>query len=150
MEYEYCLCTRHKTCRNETITILNKEIIMKKNIIIAVLLTVSGALSAYIYLNLNHHSKESIEHVDTEFCARHNISEGGCPWCDPSLIEKMGMCQEHNVPEALCSRCNADLIYGFKAENDWCAGHLLPESQCTICNGEGHPKCVNSSSDSRS
>jgi len=63
----------------------------------------------------------------------HQLAEADCPWCDKSLIERMGQCGGHGVPEALCSRCNAALIPGFKAEGDWCAGHGLPESQCKRC-----------------
>ncbi len=69
-----------------------------------------------------------------EMCARHQIPERDCPWCDPSLIETKGQCRGHGVPEALCSRCDARLVAGFKAEGDWCAGHGVPESQCEICN----------------
>jgi cobalt-zinc-cadmium efflux system membrane fusion protein len=69
-----------------------------------------------------------------EMCARHQIPERDCPWCDPSLIEKKGQCPGHGVPEALCAKCDPRLVAGFKAEGDWCAGHGVPESQCAICN----------------
>lgn len=68
-------------------------------------------------------------------CNKHKIAADSCPFCDKSLIEKLGMCPGHKVPEALCSRCNPDLIPAFKAENDWCEPHKLPESQCQICLG---------------
>jgi len=71
--------------------------------------------------------------ADGAFCGKHQLAEADCPWCDTSLIEKLGHCGGHDVPEALCSRCNASLIPGFKAEGDWCAGHDLPESQCAKC-----------------
>ncbi len=110
---------------------------MKKNILIAVLLMVAGAVAAFMYVNFNRQPKKTVSAQKAEFCARHQISESNCPWCDPSLIEKMGMCVGHDVPEALCSRCNTLLIAGFKAEGDWCAGHNLPESQCKLCQA-GH------------
>jgi hypothetical protein len=108
---------------------------MKKNILIAVLLVIVGAGGTFMYLNLNRPPKSSVLKPDTAFCTEHQIAEKDCPWCNASLIEKMGMCPEHGVPEALCSRCNLALIPGFKAEKDWCAGHGLPESQCVLCKG---------------
>ena len=84
----------------------------------------------------------STEHdtgADGAFCARHQLPEADCPWCDRSLIEAKGHCGEHDVAEALCSRCNPALIPGFKAENDWCAGHGVPESQCALCKGGDLP-----------
>ena len=74
------------------------------------------------------------ELAEKRTCAKHQIAQ--CPFCDTSLIQKMGQCIGHGVPEALCSRCNPTLIPGFKAEGDWCGGHNLPESQCLICNPE--------------
>ena len=67
-------------------------------------------------------------------CDEHHVPESICPFCDPSLIEKLGHCGGHDVPEAFCTRCNAALIPAFKAEGDWCAEHGLPESQCLKCN----------------
>lgn len=98
---------------------------MKKNVIVALLLVLLGTGGNGFYIT-------SVQ--ATEFCFEHQIAEKDCPWCDPSLVEKMGWCPEHGVPEALCSRCNPALIAGFEAEGDWCAGHDVPESQCTICN----------------
>jgi cobalt-zinc-cadmium efflux system membrane fusion protein len=69
-------------------------------------------------------------------CARHGVPASRCPFCDRSLIEKLGMCGGHGVPEALCTRCNPEIIPAFKVEGDWCAEHGLPESQCLICMGE--------------
>ncbi len=64
----------------------------------------------------------------------HGLSGGNCPFCDESIIEKMGQCVGHGVPEAFCTRCNTYLITAFKTIGDWCAAHNIPESQCTICN----------------
>ncbi len=74
------------------------------------------------------------------FCDEHQIAEAQCPFCDPSLIEKLGHCSEHGVPEALCYQCNPALIPAFKATGDWCGGHDRPESQCYICNPELAPE----------
>ncbi len=84
-------------------------------------------------------SAEQNAGADGAFCAHHQLAEADCPWCDTSLLEKLGQCGGHGVPEALCSRCNATLIPGFKAENDWCAGHDVPESQCVICDPSRAP-----------
>ncbi len=100
---------------------------MLKQISISIIFVGIGALGAVYYMN--HHGQVH----GGEFCSEHSISEAECPWCDTSLISKLGMCPEHKVLEALCSRCNKKLIAGFKAENDWCAGHGLPESQCAKC-----------------
>ena len=67
-------------------------------------------------------------------CVEHGVAESRCPWCDPSLVESMGMCGGHQVPEAFCWLCTPALVTGFKAENDWCGEHDLPESQCRLCN----------------
>jgi membrane fusion protein, heavy metal efflux system len=107
---------------------------MKKYILIAVTLVIAGAVGALLYLNLDRSDESAIPDSQPAFCARHQIAEKDCPWCDPSLVEKLGMCPGHGVPEALCSRCNPALIPGFKAEGDWCEGHAVPESQCTQCN----------------
>ena len=64
----------------------------------------------------------------------HGLSSENCPFCDPSLVERLGQCAEHGVPEAFCTRCNSSLVVAFKATGDWCAEHDLPESQCRICN----------------
>ncbi len=114
---------------------------MKKNIIIALLLMVAGAATALMYLNFTNQSEKVAFSQKDEFCYQHKISESKCPWCDPSLIKKMGKCVAHDVPEALCSRCNSNLISGFKVEGDWCAGHNLPESQCKICRSGQHSQC---------
>lgn len=113
---------------------------MKKNIMFAFLLMVGGATSAFLYLNYDGVSKK-IHAQESDFCSHHKIPEKNCPWCDPSLIKKMGTCAEHNVPEALCSQCNPLLISGFKVEGDWCAGHNIPESQCKICKNGQHSQC---------
>ena len=109
---------------------------MKKNILIAVMLMITGAVGALLYLKLNRSVGSTEPEPQTAFCAKHQIAEKDCPWCDPSLVDKLGMCPGHGVPEALCSRCNPALIPGFKAEGDWCAGHAVPESQCVVCRGE--------------
>ncbi len=113
---------------------------MKKNLLIGALLVVLGAGGAYLYLGLTRGSQvrgpASAPSV-AGMCAKHQIAEKDCPWCDPSLIEKKGHCPGHDVPEAFCSRCNPALIAGFRAENDWCAGHNIPESQCDLCKA-GH------------
>lgn len=71
---------------------------------------------------------------DSQTC-RHDIDPARCPFCNPVIIDSMGMCGGHGVPEAVCTRCNSALIAAFKVENDWCAEHGLPESQCTLCGG---------------
>ncbi len=110
---------------------------MKKNIVLAVLLVVLGAGGAFVYLRFVRPSGDGGAAPAADFCARHQIAEKDCPWCDPSLIEKKGQCGGCGVPEALCTQCNPELIPGFKAENDWCAGHGVPESQCVPCKGGG-------------
>lgn len=110
---------------------------MKKNILIATLLMITGAIAAFLYLNLDRPPVLAVQKPDADYCVKHQIAEKDCPWCDASLIEKRGMCPGHGVPEALCSRCNLTLIPGFKAETDWCIGHGLPESQCEACRS-GH------------
>lgn len=74
----------------------------------------------------------------TSDSCRHELDPARCPFCNPALVDAMGMCGGHGVPEALCTRCNSALIAAFKIENDWCAEHGVPESQCTICGG-GEP-----------
>ena len=106
---------------------------MKKNIVGAVVLVMLGAGGAFVYLFLGRSSGEGRIAPQSEFCAKHQIAEEDCPWCDPSLVKKKGQCPEHGVPEALCAKCNAALIPGFKVERDWCAGHGVPESQCAPC-----------------
>ena len=106
---------------------------MKKSVVVAVILAMLGAGGAFVYLRFIRSSGEGRAGPAAGFCARHQIAEKDCPWCDPSLVEKKGQCPEHGVPEALCAQCNPALIPGFKAEGDWCAGHGVPESQCTIC-----------------
>ena len=110
---------------------------MKTNIVMAVVLIVLGAGGALAYLHFSRSSGDGGTTPSAEFCAKHKIAEKDCPWCDPSLVKKMGQCAGHGVPEALCSACNPALIPGFKAERDWCAGHSVPESQCKPCKA-GH------------
>lgn len=107
---------------------------MKKNVIVAILLVLLGTGGNGLYLTSARATHETEKAPAAAFCFEHQIAEKDCPWCDPSLVEKMGLCPEHGVPEALCTQCNPALIEGFKAEGDWCAGHDVPESQCTICN----------------
>lgn len=106
---------------------------MKKNIVLAATLVVLGAGGAFVYLHLSRSSKDAGTAPPVGFCAKHQIAEKDCPWCDASLVKKKGPCPEHGVPEALCATCNPALIPGFKAERDWCAGHKVPESQCALC-----------------
>lgn len=106
---------------------------MKKNVVVAVVLVMLGAGGALVYLLLSRSSGEGRTDPPAGFCAKHQIAEKDCPWCDPSLVKKKGQCPEHGVPEALCAKCNPALIPGFKAEHDWCAGHAVPESQCAPC-----------------
>jgi len=73
--------------------------------------------------------------ASSESCP-HGLSSGNCPFCDPSLIERLGHCGGHGVPEAFCTRCNTSLVVAFKKIGDWCTEHNLPGSQCTICNPE--------------
>lgn len=105
---------------------------MKKNAAIAMVMLLLGACGAFLYLHFIRAPGASGS-AEGEWCAEHQIAEAQCPWCDPSLVEKMGSCPEHGVPEALCVKCNTALIPGFKAEQDWCAGHGVPESQCALC-----------------
>lgn len=74
-----------------------------------------------------------------EFCNEHRIAEAECPFCNPSLVESMGMCSGHGVPEAYCYQCNRSLVEAFKSVGDWCAPHDRPESQCYICNPQLDP-----------
>lgn len=106
--------------------------------ILAVLVLAAAATYAW-YADLlpwPQDGKAGTQAAGQAMCAKHQIAEARCPWCDPSLIETLGHCGGHDVPEAFCSRCTPALIPGFKAENDWCAGHNLPESQCVLCNPE--------------
>ncbi|MGI9014411.1 MAG: efflux RND transporter periplasmic adaptor subunit [Phycisphaerales bacterium] len=77
---------------------------------------------------------QAISAASADTC-RHEIDAARCPFCNPDLIDSMGMCGGHGVPEALCTRCNSELVAAFKVENDWCAEHGLPESQCVLCGG---------------
>lgn len=74
-----------------------------------------------------------------DWCGEHSIAESRCPFCNPDLIESMGMCPGHGVPEALCYQCTPALTASFRAVGDWCAGHDRPESQCYLCNPELDP-----------
>ncbi len=99
---------------------------MKKNIVAAVVLVMLGAGGAAMYLRISRSSGEGKTAPQSEFCAKHQIAEKDCPWCDTSLVEKRGQCAGHGVPEALCAKCIPALIPGFKAERAWCAGHGVP------------------------
>ena len=46
-------------------------------------------------------------------CAEHGLVPAECPWCDPTLVEKLGMCGGHGVPEALCWQCHEKLIAAY-------------------------------------
>ena len=72
--------------------------------------------------------------ADGDWCTEHEIAESECPFCNPKLIESLGLCAGHRVPEALCYQCNPNLVMAFKAVGDWCEGHERPESQCYLCN----------------
>ncbi|RKY17704.1 MAG: hypothetical protein DRQ55_15135 [Planctomycetota bacterium] len=65
-------------------------------------------------------------------CSPHELA--ACPFCEPSLIERLDICPEHGIPEALCVTCRPELEAAFRTENDWCGGHDVPESQCGKCN----------------
>ncbi len=116
--------------------------------IVAVML-VAGAAGAWVYLKSDRSRgpaqetafRDGAQHGDSAavppnaaLCTAHGIPDVVCPFCDPSLIERLGHCGGHDVPEALCTRCNPVLIPAFKIEGDWCAGHEVPESQCVLCN----------------
>ena len=107
---------------------------MKKIAFIVLILLIGGGVFVYLRTTRSESTGATTTETAADFCAIHQIAEADCPWCDPSLIEKLGFCGGHNVPEAFCSRCNPALIPGFKAENDWCGGHDVPESQCDLCN----------------
>lgn len=108
---------------------------MKKNILVASLLVALGATGGFVYLRWTGGSGTADPTATADFCAKHQIAEKDCPWCDPSLVKAKGQCPEHRVPEALCAACNPALVAGFKAEGDWCGGHGVPESQCVPCGG---------------
>ena len=112
---------------------------MKNNIAIAIVMVLLGTGGGFLYLHTNR-APEVEDAALPGQCAKHQIAEAQCPWCNKALVQEMGPCPEHGVPEALCSRCNAALIAGFKAEADWCAGHQVPESQCVPC-GQGTGEC---------
>jgi len=112
---------------------------MMKNMVIAILLVSIGAGGALMYLRVTRASSDVAKSSAADFCAKHQIAEKECPWCDSSLLVSKGQCAGHGVPEALCTKCNPALIAGFKAENDWCAGHAVPESQCALCKGGDLP-----------
>lgn len=115
---------------------------MKKHLITVlagVLLIAAGAGGALWYIQSTRGTNPHGHGADPDFCAKHELPEAKCPWCDKSLIKKLGHCAEHDVAEAFCSRCNSALIPGFKAENDWCAGHAVPESQCAPCKAGNLP-----------
>ncbi len=106
---------------------------MKSKILAAVILAALAVGGTFAYVLVSRITGRGEARPAGEFCEKHQLAEKDCPWCDPSLVKKLGQCPGHGVPEAFCSRCNPALIPGFKAENDWCAGHGLPESQCALC-----------------
>ena len=66
---------------------------MMKNIAIAVLLVVAGAVGAFMYLRTTRSFEETPAAAQTtEFCVRHQIAEEDCPWCDTSLVKRKGQC----------------------------------------------------------
>ena len=100
------------------------------------------ALGATLWFRNEAPSRQAAadERKEGDGCAKHSIES--CPFCDPTLIEKLGWCGGHGVPEAVCTRCNAVLIEAFQAEGDWCGKHELPESQCEFCHPEVKEKWV--------
>ncbi|MBL8879571.1 MAG: efflux RND transporter periplasmic adaptor subunit, partial [Phycisphaerales bacterium] len=68
-------------------------------------------------------------------CETHGLVAAKCPFCDNSIITRLGMCAEHAVPEALCWKCDKNLVEAYRKMNDWCGGHDRPESFCSACNG---------------
>lgn len=113
---------------------------MKRLTLIATIgvMTIAGGIG--VVLAANHYgwipSGARMASASSSETCRHDIDAAHCPFCNPSLIESMGMCGGHGVAEALCTRCNSELVAAFKVEKDWCAEHGLPESQCTLCNGD--------------
>lgn len=101
--------------------------------ILAALLLVAGGAALVVVADQRGWLPGATPKETAQGCP-HGLVPDQCPFCDKTLIEKMGQCVGHGVPEALCTRCNAALIVAFKAVDDWCGGHNLPESQCTICN----------------
>ena len=112
---------------------------MKKNIALAALLVMLGAGGAYLYITFTRTAPKGGKVLTLAICKKHQMPESECPFCDKSLIEKMGQCAEHGVPEALCHKCNPALVPAFKAAGDWCAGHNVPESQCDLCQAGQFP-----------
>jgi hypothetical protein len=109
---------------------------MGKNIIAVVVLVVLGAGGAYAYLSLGRRaSDEQSAAQANSVCAKHGMAVARCPFCDKSLLAKMGECKGHGVPEALCWKCEPTLVAAFKVEGDWCNGHGVPESMCVPCGG---------------
>ncbi len=107
------------------------------SVAIVALVLAAGAGGAWIYLKGDRAAGPASAGDQAgaqALCAAHGIPAAVCPFCDPSLIERLGHCAGHDVPEALCTRCNPVLIPAFKVEGDWCAGHEVPESQCVLCN----------------
>lgn len=106
-----------------------------KNIL--TLLIIAGAVAGGLWYALAGGAGGGGSTAEGSVCAEHGLAPADCPWCDPTLVEKLGMCGGHGVPEALCWKCHDKLIAAFKKKNDWCAGHDCPESLCKVCNGEG-------------
>ena len=111
---------------------------MKKNVIVAILLVLLGAGGNGLYLTSVRATRETEKAPATAFCFEHQIAEKDCPWCDPSLVEKMGLCPEHGVPEALCSRCNPALLAGFEAMIHPGASKRAPESVPLVAEESAH------------
>lgn len=106
-----------------------------KNIL--TLMIIAGAVAGGLWYALTGPADGGGSAAEGSICAEHGLAPAECPWCDPTLIEKLGMCAGHGVPEALCWKCHDKLVAAFKKKNDWCAGHDCPESLCKVCNGEG-------------
>ncbi|MCC7292781.1 MAG: efflux RND transporter periplasmic adaptor subunit [Phycisphaerales bacterium] len=104
---------------------------------ILALTMVAGVVAGGVWYALRRPRIAGESAADGSVCAEHGLAPAECPWCDPTLVEKLGMCAGHGVPEALCWKCHDKLVAAFKKKNDWCAGHDCPESLCKICNGEG-------------
>ncbi len=105
---------------------------MRKFAIMIAIVLVGGGASAYWYTRTGpvQSAGSSKDHI-----CKHLLPGDKCPFCTPSLFQKMGECIEHGVPEALCWKCNRKLVQAFEIEKDWCREHNYPESMCPICRG---------------
>ena len=105
-----------------------------KTLAVALLLFALGAGGTYAALYVERRGSGAPEAAEGRAgtCVKHRLD--ACPFCDKSLVEKLGECGEHGVPESMCTRCNPALIPAFRATGDWCDEHGLPESQCRACN----------------